>query len=204
MAEVGRKRHDRSYKNRVQRARLEFHNPYPWMSEPEAMVHLELERRQVPFSWRNFDGVSAHREAFIPEFHPEFTLKEYNIVIVVIGGFFGTLPSVLDQTALGVSALEADNWKCATWSEGEIRSGVELLMDHDLPELKGAPIKGPARALAFGIPDFMAKRRLQLTGQALIRKKFKFNKQGESKRVGRRKPRRFGSTEFGRRRRAGL
>lgn len=173
------------------------------MSEPEAMVHLELERREIPFSWRNFDGASAHREAFIPEFHPEFTLKEYKIVIVVIGGFFGTLPNILDQTALGISALEADGWKCATWSEGEIRSGVTLLMDGDLPQLKAPAVKGPPRTLVWGIPDFMAKRRLQLTGQALIRKKFKLDKQG-SKRVGRRKPRRFGTTESGRRRRSGL
>lgn len=191
--EFGRSRNSKVFKNRVARTRVEFKNPYPWMSEPEAMVHLELERRGVPFSWRNFDGVSAHREAFIPEFHPEFTLREYNIAIVVIGGFFGTLPQVLDQTALGVSALEADNWKVATWSEAEIRSGVETLMDKDLPQLVSPQIKGTPRALQWGIPDFMAKRRLQLTGLSLIRKQFKFDRQRSANRVGRRRTRRFSS-----------
>lgn len=205
VSEVGRRRRSKNLKNRLRLGPdvLGFRNPYPYMSEPEAMVHLELERRQIPFSWRNFDGTSAHREAFIPEFHPEFTLREYNIAIVVIGGFFGTLPSVLDQAALGVSALEADNWKCATWSEAEIRNGVADLMDKDLPELVTPAIRGAPRVLPWGIPDFMAKRRQQLSGLALTRKKFKFDKQGRRNRVGGRKPRRFGTTDSGRRRRSG-
>lgn len=203
--DIGRKRFSRSVKNHVRLGPnpLGWRNPYPWMSQPEAMVHLELERRRIPFSWRFFDGDSVHRAELSPEFHPEFTLKEYKIVIVVLGGFFGVIPSVLDKVALGIALLEADGWKCAFWTEAEIRDNVKLLMDKDFPELVRPAVVGAPRPNPYGIPDFMARRRTQLRGLALKRAYYALTNQerdASSSLRPRRLRRRFDSSDQNRRR----
>lgn len=178
-------------------------NPYPYMSAVEAMVHVELEQRRVPFSWRYFDGDSAHLSTLMPDFHPEFTLREYRVVIIVLGGFFGTLPSVLDKNALAAALLEADGWTVKLWHEAEIRAGLAELMDREIPALRNPAVRGAMRPNPFGIPDFMARRRAQLAGQGLNRKKFRTD--GKDSRVGSRSRRRRPLRRLPRaRRRAGL
>jgi len=142
------------------------------MSTIEAMVHLDLERRQVPFSWRYFDGEAVHFKTLMPSFAPEFTLREYKVVILIIGDFWGTLPGVLDSNALAMTLLEADGWKVVTFYEADIRRGVKELIDKELPELVGPVIRGEPRPNPYGNVDLMATRRANLSGQALARARF--------------------------------
>lgn len=151
---------------------LSFQNPYPYMSEPEAMVHLELEHRHVPFSWRFFDADSAQLKELMPDWSPEFTLREYHIAILVIGNFFGTLPSVVDKNALGKVLLESEGWTVAVLYENDIRAGAGKLLDKELPALRNPAVVGEQRPNPYGIPQFMAARRAQLAGLALARRKF--------------------------------
>lgn len=151
---------------------LEFLNPYPWMSDVEAMVHLELERRRIPFSWRWFDGDAVNLRYYLPDFHPEFTLAEHKLVIVVLGGFFGTLPDVLDRTALAEVALAADGWKLITLFDHEIRAqGARRLLD-GIRELNPQKAVGPPRVPPYGPGNLMERLRRHLSGLALLRMKF--------------------------------
>lgn len=175
-----RKRAQRPRKNVILRGvkkLFEFQNPYPWMSEVEAMVHLELEKRGVPFSWRYFNAfdIAPNLALLMPDFAPEFTLREYKYAILIIGEFFGTLPTVLDRNAFGQVLLEEDGWTVAILFEQEIRNDVGKAIDEKLPLLVGAAIKGPQVPNPYGTPDFMAKRRLQLQGQALAKALFRFD-----------------------------
>lgn len=169
-SDVGRIRRERTGRNVTALGRVtEFLNPYPWMSDPEAMVHLELERRRVPFSWRYFDGEAINTKYLMPDFHPEFTLREYKTAIIVLGGFFGQLPDVLDRTALASVLMQEDGWKLVIFYEHEIRAGVAELINRQLPELVSPAITGMHRPNPFGVPDFMLERRQRLSGFALTR-----------------------------------
>lgn len=148
-------------------------NPYPWMSEVEALVHLELEARGVPFSWRFFDGESPTLQLLMPDFTPEFTLREYKAVILIIGGFFGVLPSVIDKNAMATVFLEEDGWTVALLTEQDIRSDVAGALDAVIPGL--GTIKGVIRPNPYGVPDFMSRRRAQLAGQGLLKARFKLD-----------------------------
>lgn len=172
---MARLRHyERGIKVPPPRYLLEFINPYPWMSDPEAMVYLDLERRQVPFSWRYFDGEALNFQYLFKtdRYDPEFTLKEYKAVIIVLGSFFGTIPAVLDKAALAKVALEADGWDVALLYEDDIRKNVAEAIDRELPKLAHPTILGDPRQPPMGVPDFMEKRREQLRGEALVRKKY--------------------------------
>lgn len=129
-----------------------FINPYPWMSAPEAMVQLELERHGVPFSWRFFDGDPApnFRELLVKDgFHPEFTLREHKAIIMVQGNFFGTLPGVLDKVALAQVAAEEDGWVAVILFETDIRAGrTWKMLQEKIPGL--GSIKGPPRPNPYG------------------------------------------------------
>ena len=183
---------------RLRFPRFEFINPYPHMSEPEAMVHLDLERRKVPFTWRYFDGESVGLSFVMPDFAPEFTLREYKTVILIIGEFWGELPGVMDKNALATAILESEGWKVAWFFEMDIRAGVSALVDKTLPELKQPAFTGKPRDNPYGIPDLMSRRREQLRGQGLRRAKFE-TKGGSG--ATRRKRRSFSPDDFGRRRR---
>lgn len=150
-----------------------FTNPYSWMSEIEAMVHLDLEARRVPFSWRYFNGDSITLKALVPDFNPEFTLVDYKTVILIIGNYWGTLPTILDTNALAQAALEADGWTVISLFEDEIRKDVHQLIDRKVPALVAPRIQGPPAVNPYGVPDFMSKRRLQLSGQGLRKAQFK-------------------------------
>lgn len=180
ISEGARRRAQKPRKNTILRGvkkLFDFVNPYPWMSEVEAMVHLELEKRGVPFSWRYFDAfeLAPNLALLMPDFAPEFTLKEYKYAILIIGEFFGTLPTVLDRNAFAQVLLEEDGWTVAILFEAEIRNDVAKALDEKLPNLVGAVIKGPQRPNPYGTPDFMAKRRIQLAGQALAKALFKLD-----------------------------
>ena len=177
-SEEGRLRARKPRKQRVpggfgRRKHLEFVNPYPWMSSVEAMVHLELERRGIPFSWRHFDGVATTFQYLIPDFQPEFTLKEHRLVILILGEFFGTLPSILEKNALAQVLLEEDGWKCAILNEFDIRErGAEVVLNEAAPVLLRPVAYGQPRVNPHGVPDFMARRRQQLQNQGLERSQF--------------------------------
>lgn len=185
---------------RLRFPRFEFINPYPHMSEPEAMVHLELERREVPFSWRYFDGESPGITFVMPDFAPEFTLREYKYVILVIGEFWGELPGIVDKNALATAILESEGWRVGWFFEMEIRAGVSALIDKTFPDLKQPAFKGKPRDNPFGIPDLMKRRREQLQGQGLRRAKFE--SKGSERDSSRRKRRSVGSSDGSRRRRS--
>lgn len=199
MAEGGQVR-GRGGKLRMRFPRVEFINPYPHMSEPEAMVHLELERRTIPFSWRYFDGESIGLSFVMPDFAPEFTLREYKTVILVIGLFWGEIPGIMDKNALATAILEGEGWKVVWFFEPDIRAGVSELFDKQLPELRQPTFRGKPRPNPYGIPDFMARRRAQLRGQGLRRAKFGTG--GGTRDSARRRRRSFGSSDSGRRRRS--
>lgn len=171
------------------------------MSEPEAMVHLELERRGVPFSWRYFDGESPSLSFLMPDYAPEFTLREYKVVILIIGIFWGTLPGIIDRNALAQALLESEGWKVVTLFEQDIRNGVGTLFDAEMPQLKNPTIRGKPRPNPWGIPDFMARRRQQLRGQGLGRAKFATK--GSSRDSSRRRNRSRSGSDSGRRRKGG-
>lgn len=179
----GRRRIDRRRRrvNRVGAPNFEFVNPYPWMSSIEAMVHLELERRNVPFSWRYFDSkdLSPHIAHLMPDFAPEFTLREYKTAILIIGAFFGDLPGVIDKNALAIACLEADGWKAVTFFEAEIRAGVRDLIDRRIPALVSPHVRGQPKPNPYGYPDYMERRRRYIAGLGLLKKKFKLDKQEE-------------------------
>lgn len=180
ISEGSRRRAQRPRKNVILKGvkkLFEFKNPYPWMSEVEAMVHLELEKRGVPFSWRYFNAfdIAPNLALLMPDFAPEFTLREYKYAILIIGDFFGTLPTVLDRNAFGQVLLEEDGWTVAILFEQEIRNDVVKALNDKLPLLVSATIKGPQVPNPYGVPDFMAKRREQLRGQALMKAVFRFD-----------------------------
>lgn len=163
-----------------------FHNPFPYMSDPEAMVKLELDKMGVPYSWRFFDGDSPTLKLLIPDFAPEFTLREYKTVIMVVGGFFGTLPGVLDRTSLAQVALEYDGWKVAILLEADILKNPWWAIVSQLPDLKSPTIRGPERPNPIGavqiFTDTLNKRREQLRGLALHRSKYALDQKGDRNR----------------------
>ncbi len=136
---------------------LSFSNPYPWMSSIEAMVHLALEEHTVPFSWRYFDGYAPNFTQMLVNtgYQPEFTLTEYKAVILVTGGFYGTLPGVLDKLALAMVTLEHDGWKVVNLFDVDIRAkGAWNLLIKDIPTL--GSIKGAPKVNPYGRPDLMS------------------------------------------------
>jgi hypothetical protein len=166
----------RRRKGRVRWNRNLFVNPYPWMSDIEARVHLYLEDKQVPFSWRYMnvpDSEIPHLRMLMPAYHAEFTLKDYKIAIVVMGNFYGTLPGVLDKHALAQVALEEDGWKCALLWEDELRIDIHSTMHRELPELQNPHIRGGPAENPWGLrPTYMDTRRGWLKAFNLRKKRF--------------------------------
>lgn len=166
MAEGDRERDVHSGGMRVRKPDLTFHNPYPWMGDAEAMVYLELEKRHVPFSWRYFDGTAVNFQQVLKgQYYPEFTLKDYRLVILVIGNYFGTLPGVIDKTSLAQVLLEADGWKVLTLFEDDVRRGVSDLLDKQAPQLIHPAITGSIAANPYGVPNFIKARNKTLVNR---------------------------------------
>jgi hypothetical protein len=142
------------------------------MSDPEAMVHLELERRNVPFSWRWFDGDSPHLREMLPDYAPEFTLREYRLVFTVAGAFFSGIPGVFDRMALAAVLLEADGWRLEVLYDADIRKGVGQAIDAVAPELVRPSVVGPPRPNPLGNVDLMRRLRERLSAYAMFRRKY--------------------------------
>ncbi len=156
MAEGSRQRGGKLPRNSGGGFNISFSNPYPWMSSIEAMVHLALEEHRVPFSWRYFDGYAPDFTELLVNtgYQPEFTLSEYKVVILVTSTFFGTLPGVLDKTALATVTLEADGWQVVNLFDPEIRSqGAWSLLIKALPSL--GSITGPVKINPYGRPNLI-------------------------------------------------
>lgn len=173
MAGRRRGKFNRSYKQIVRKVNPEFINPYPWMSDAEAMVHLELERRHIPFSWRYFDGTSPWLQELIPDYAPEFTLREQKLVIIVVGEYFGSLPGVLDRQALAQAALEEDGWKVATlFGETVKQEGADAVLNKEAPELRRPVARGNPRKSPYDPPTYLEELRRRTSAFALKRSKF--------------------------------
>lgn len=156
-SESGRERFSRKRKNRTF-VKKGFVNPYPWMSSTEARVHLWLEARRVPFSWRWFDGNSPNIAYLMPDFHPEFTLKEYKVVIMILGTFWGTVPGIVDRNALAEVLLEEEGWTVVTLWQDQIETDLDRALLSQAPQLSAPSILGLPRTHPDGRPNLMARR----------------------------------------------
>src|ERR1051326_3912624 len=84
-------------------------NPYPWLPWPEALVKLELQRRQLIFSNRYFNPAwSPLLAANMPDYAPEFTFPYDKVAIILIGNFLGNVPGIIDRTVPQEVADEDD------------------------------------------------------------------------------------------------
>lgn len=179
----------------------EFLNPFTYMSSDEARVALELYNRNVPWSYRYFDGVAPTVQKLIPDFHPEFTLSEYKTVIVVQGNFWGTLTGVLDKTALAKVLLEHDGWKCIILWETDILHNLKDILDKEFPASVNPTITGGEKTSPFAPPHWMFTRRQFLRGLALLKKKF--NQEADTNVARKRRRHIAGTVSDGTRRRFG-
>lgn len=169
------------YDDRIGHRDVEFLNPYPYMSDTEARVHLALEHQKVPFSWRWFDAwdQAPHLQLLMPDYAPEFTLKEYKTVIAVQGGYFSELPGIIDRMAMAQAILEYDGWKFVVLYEQDILKDVNGLLSKQLPWFKNPPVQGLPRLPPIGVPDFMEKRRQALSAFNLRRGYYALERQKE-------------------------
>lgn len=179
----------------------EFLNPFSYMSSDDARVTLELYNRNVPFSYRYFDGVAPSLQKLIPDFAPEFTLSDYKTVIMVQGSFWGTLTGVLDKTALAKALLEHDGWKVIILFEADILHNLKETLDNEFPASVHPLITGGEKPSPFAPPHWMFTRRQFLQGLALLKKKF--NQEVDTNVVRRRRRHIAGTTSDGNRRRFG-
>jgi hypothetical protein len=172
------------------------------MSQPEAMVHLELERRKVPFSWRYFDATleeAPHLKVLIPDFAPEFTLREYRIVIIVESAFFsGRVPGELDRTALALALLQEDGWKAAVLWEPDIRKDVKGLISKNFPQLVSPAVRGTPKENPYGKPEELFTFRRRMGSLSFARSKPKLEgTSGRNRRRTSRRRRRYSSRDGG-------
>ena len=135
-------------------------SPFPWMSFPEGIVFKWLLDNEVPFSWRNFDGKAPLYEQLVMNtgYHPEFTIRELRVVIMIQGNFFGLIPSVLDKVSLAKVTLEMDGWRVLVLWEHDLRAvPTEVLLTTWLPDLLS--VKGPYRPPDWDVPDVRVRLR---------------------------------------------
>lgn len=153
-----RKRHQRAQGARMHEAKLTA--PFSTMSLAEGLVYQALQQKGVPFSYRWFDGNAPTVKELVKGWAPEFTLTEYKRVITVIGGFYGTLPDVVNQAALAQVALEMDGWKLVYLFEADVRTqGATAALETAMPELRNPTVHGEVRFGPYGMPDLMSKLR---------------------------------------------
>lgn len=129
----------------------------------------------------------------LPSFHPEFTLKDYKIVIVVQGEFWGSLPGVLDTQALAQVLLEQDGWTFITLFAADIHTDLQGTLNRLAPALAKPSIIGAEYENPYGRPDYLEKLRAYQRSRALLllgTKEVPSNLQGETRAVtGRRRGR---------------
>lgn len=129
------------------------------MPSTDARVYLELTRRRIPFSYRFFNHFDPYIAQLLPGWAPEFTLRDFKIVIVVKGTFFGQIPGVLMKDVLASVILQQSGWKFLTWHEFDIVSNVGKLVD-SVPELRSPAKTGGVYRNPYGTPDIMERFRL--------------------------------------------
>lgn len=137
-------------KNRVY-VKTEFVNPFPWMSHTEARVALWLQAQAIPYSWRYFNGDAPNFTLLVPDFTPEFTLRDYKIVILILGTYWGQVPGVLDKNSLAAAALEGDGYKVGLFWEDEIVRDVSRALTTKFPELARPSIHGGEYKNPWGV-----------------------------------------------------
>lgn len=169
----GRERNSRRRKWRRPLPKPEFINPYPHMSSIEARVHLWLESLGVPFSWRYFDGVAPNFQELLPDYPPEFTLKEYKVVILILSNYTGALPGVVDKLTTAAALLDFDGWTPIIINEPEVVTGrYKSVVYEKAPALLTPTFQGPPRPNPYGTPNFMAGLRAALSALGLRRRTF--------------------------------
>lgn len=136
-------------------APYDFVNPYPWMPSTDARVFLELQHRRIPFAYRYFNAVNPYIKQLIPDWAPEFTLRDLKIVIIVQGAFFGNIPGVIQKNVLAKTILETEGWKVLFWFEYDIVSRLNQLFEQE-PKLANPPVHGGEYTNPYGIVDIMS------------------------------------------------
>jgi len=136
----------------------DFYNPYPWMPSTDARVYIGLTQRRIPFSYRYFNAFNPYIKQLLPGWAPEFTLRDFKIVITVKGAFFGNIPAVIQNDVLAKVILEQDGWKVYTWHEVDIVQDIDKLFG-SVPQLRNPPKTGGEYRNPFGQPDVMAQFR---------------------------------------------
>lgn len=183
---------------RVRAQDIEPRNPYPFMSWPDAIVRRELEIRRIPFSYRYFKPEWCPiLKVLLPDYHPEFTLPDYKIVILVMGQFWGTLPGIIDRDALGKVALESQGWKVVVWHELDIRQRVLQLFSRDLPMLDDPQITGEMIPNPYPLPDFIGKFKQIIAAKRVLIKTTRTTRTRRNKRARRRYGRRRTVRRYG-------
>jgi hypothetical protein len=136
----------------------------PWV---DAYVWIALTQRGVPFHYRYFSGVSPMLRELMPDWAPEFTITKAKVVIILLGAFWGNIPSVIDRTALASAILKSEGWTVYVVHEFDVRArGVDTVLNGltKLRGVTGGPLKQP-----FGLPDVMAQfRRMRETSRRYI------------------------------------
>lgn len=137
--------------------RLDFINPFPNIPSTDARVMIRLNQLGVPYSYRYFNADNAYIKELLPGWAPEFTLKDYKLVILVIGTFFGQIPAVISQNSLGKVILEQAGWKVLEWHQVDIESRLDFLFAQAPNGLGIARIKGPPyrNPFAASLPNIM-------------------------------------------------
>jgi len=129
------------------------------MPSTDARVYIELSNRRIPFSYRYFNTFEPYIAQLLPGWAPEFTLRDYKIVIVVKGTFFGQIPGVLIKDVLASVILQQAGWKFYTFHEFDIVNNVGKLVD-TIPELRRPVKTGGIYHNPFGTPQIMEQYRL--------------------------------------------
>lgn len=144
-----RRRYDKGPGVKVRRE-FTFVNPWPWMPGTDARVQLKLLQLQVPFSYRYFNSELDILTDLLPGWQPEFTLRDYKTVIVVIGAFFGGIPSVVAENQLARVVLEGQGWRWVELQQGDIERDLDGALKGKIPGLakgkRGLPYINPYAA----------------------------------------------------------
>jgi hypothetical protein len=164
--------------------RLDFINPWPNLPSTDARVMIRLNQMRVPYSYRYFNADNPYIKTLLPGWAPEFTLKDYKLVILVVGSFFGNIPSVISQNALATVILQQEGWKVLTWHEVDIVSRLDWLFAQE-PKLRnpvklGPPYKNPFEA---SLPNIMEQfRRMRAMRKVTVSARQKVETRGTGSR----------------------
>jgi len=153
----------------------EWDNPFSNISAADAKMWLTLIGWGVRFSYRlpvsawTVAPAPVMLKALLPDWAPEFLLPYQKTVIVILGDFFGGIPAVLDQAALGQAILKQSGWKVRVVNEFELesKSPGKILAEMGVRGTPGSA--GQVLPNPYGIPDTMERfRRMRATAKKYI------------------------------------